>query len=111
MYRGIILAAVFSSACGTLSGTQRSGEPQKAQSPCGWPEGDTGNSAHVKLQVYVEPNGQARMADILEEEPPGRGFGQVAVRCALTYKHTPPNDASGSPVAGWSKPMLVNFER
>ena len=43
----------------------------------------------VYLEVFVDREGTVRNVTILKEDPPGRGFGEAAVRAFLGFKGSP----------------------
>lgn len=52
----------------------------------------------VMLELFINKNGEVTKINILKEEPPGRGFGEAAVR-AFTGIRAAPAEANGQVVA------------
>ena len=43
----------------------------------------------VYLEIFVDPEGVVRSVTILKEDPPGRGFGEAAVKAFMGFKGIP----------------------
>jgi protein TonB len=79
---------------------------------CPWPyEADLEriDEQTVVIRVVVDPDGFAESAEIVVE--PGRGFGKVAVACAMNTRFTPAHDRAGKAVRARSPPIRVRFTR
>ena len=81
---------------------------------CGFPsEADVENVnlAYVTLVITVGPDGRARSASVVREEPSGLGFGARARQCALSKPFQAGLDNTGRPTTKTTGPIRIRFER
>lgn len=74
------------------------------------PEADSDqvDSAVVRVQVTVRPDGSASSVSVLAD--PGHGFGRAARLCALNKRYQPALDRTGTAIVS-SAPVTVRFNR
>jgi protein TonB len=58
----------------------------------------SGIEGRVILELFIDRTGQVQRITILQETPPGRGFGEAAVR-AFEGQRCSPAEANGLPVS------------
>jgi protein TonB len=59
--------------------------------------------------VDTDADGTALSARIVDD--PGFGFGEEAMRCAMSWRYVAARDRQGRPVRGSTLPFAVQFDR
>ena len=75
-------------------------DPEKLAAEIGYPPiaRRSGIEGRVILELFVDRTGLVQQIRILQENPPGRGFGEAALR-AFTCRRGSPAMANGEPVS------------
>ena len=76
---------------------------------CGFPpEADT-YFGIVRLRVLVSPKGAPSAVEIISASEPA--FAQHARSCALSNTYRPSVNAAGEPIAAYTRPFTIRFQR
>ena len=67
------------------------------------------DEAYVTIQILRE--GRRRARGVKVPGDPGKGFGQLARRCAMTKRFSSALDREGRAVAAETPPVTVHFTR
>lgn len=67
------------------------------------------DEAYVTIQVAVKSDGAPSAVKVLKD--PGKGFGQLARRCAMTKRFSAALDREGRAIAAETPPVTVHFTR
>jgi hypothetical protein len=75
-----------------------------------FPRHAVADASRVTLAVVIEPGGQVRSASVVEEAPPGDGFGEAARTCLHTKVFAPALGRDGRPVRATAT-VRIRFSR